>query len=142
MRSYYSGATNDPYWLNGITRLSFAVVLFVSIVANAQSVGESQFRIRKQSLADGLDRFSEQSGLQILYDQAQIKDKHAQHLAGTMPVEVALDRLLAGTGLRWTYVNPHTVVVAPPRHTLPRRRNELLHLPLQLPTPARSPVSV
>lgn len=75
----------------------------------------TQFRIPTQTLTDALDRFSEQSGLQIVYDQDQLSGKHAQPVSGPMTAAAALERMLRGSGLNWEYVNPQTIVVHLPR---------------------------
>ena len=83
-------------------------------VAHAQSPIAPDFRIPSQNLADALDRFSEQSGLQIVYDQTQLQDKRATEVVGPMLPAEALDRLLRDSGLHWDYVNSQTVVVRLP----------------------------
>jgi iron complex outermembrane recepter protein len=70
-----------------------------------------QFDIPSGRLADALDRFGEQSGLQVVYDFALIGDRQAASVAGAMPPREALDRFLDGSGLAWSFVNDDTVVV-------------------------------
>jgi outer membrane receptor protein involved in Fe transport len=73
-----------------------------------------KFQIRAQSLADALDRFGEQCGLQIVYDDALLTGRTVQAVEGAMRPDDALNHLLAGTGLVWSYVNDQTVVVQRP----------------------------
>src|SRR5262245_52809773 len=81
------------------------------------------FDIPAGTLADALDRFGEQSGLQVVYDLAAIADLRTTAIEGPMPPREALDRFLAGTGLAWTFVNDGTVVLRPAARTPePRRR--------------------
>jgi outer membrane receptor protein involved in Fe transport len=87
----------------------------LAIAARAQSAVDPDFHIPGQNLADALDRFSEQSGLQIVYDQAQLHGKLAGQVTGPMPVAQALDQLLRDSGLHWGYVNPQTIVVHVPQ---------------------------
>jgi iron complex outermembrane recepter protein len=70
-----------------------------------------QFNIPAGQLADALDRFSEQSGLQVVYDDALLQGKLAATVTGEMSVSEALDHLLAGMGLAWDIVSDRTVVV-------------------------------
>lgn len=81
----------------------------------AQSSGDSaRFSIPSQSLADALDRFGEQSGLQVIYDPASLKDWRTPAIAGELRADDVLDQLLRGSRLTWHYVNVRTVVVSPP----------------------------
>lgn len=112
MRSCCSGATNDWRRINRFFCLLLAAALQVT-AAGAQTGAEPHFRIYSQNLSEALIRFAEQSGLQIVYDQAQLEGKLAQRVSGTMSAATALDRLLAGSGLRWSYVNPKTIAVQP-----------------------------
>jgi len=69
------------------------------------------FNIPAGNLSAALDRFAEQSGLQIVYDQPVPKTAQAKALNGHLPRRAALDQLLKGSGLAWSYVNDSTVVV-------------------------------
>lgn len=62
-------------------------------------------------MTDALDRFSEQSGLQVIYDHSQLADARAEAVSGALTVDTALSRLLADSGLAWEYVNARTVVI-------------------------------
>jgi iron complex outermembrane receptor protein len=68
------------------------------------------FDIPAEELAEALDRFSEQSGIQIAYDQKLIVGRRSQRVQGEMPAAEALRALLAGSGLVWEHVNDNTVV--------------------------------
>jgi iron complex outermembrane recepter protein len=68
------------------------------------------FDIPAQSLTDALDRFSEQSGLQVIYEHSLIADTTGAQVSGALPVDAALDRLLAGTDIVWEYVNARTIL--------------------------------
>jgi outer membrane receptor protein involved in Fe transport len=107
--------------INRFFYLLLATALQVVTAAGAHTVADPHFRISSQTLADALIRFSEQSGLQIVYDQEQLEGKRAPQVNGAMSAATALDKLLAGSGLRWSYVNPQTVAVqaAPPKTAPP-----------------------
>ena len=113
MRSCCSGVTNEWRRINHFFYLLLAAALQVATAAGAQAGAEPHFRIHAQNLAEALIRFAEQSGLQIVYDQKQLEGKRSQPISGTMPATTALERLLAGSELRWSYVNPKTIVVQP-----------------------------
>lgn len=69
------------------------------------------FRIAAGSLADALDRFSEQSGLQVIYGPDLPQQRAVPETVGAMPPAEALDRLLAGSGLSWRLVDGRTVAI-------------------------------
>lgn len=71
------------------------------------------FDIPAGALADSLDQFGEQSGLQVVYDYALIGERRTPAVEGTMRAPEALDRFLAGTGIGWSFVNDDTVVLRP-----------------------------
>src|SRR5690606_15333331 len=66
-------------------------------------------------LADALERFAEQSGLQIVYSSVSIRGKTAPAVAGSMPPGTALERLLSGADIEWRYVDDYTVALEPAR---------------------------
>jgi iron complex outermembrane receptor protein len=96
----------------------------VALDAHAAPPPAVDFDIPAGSLVDSLDQFGEQSGLQVVYDFAQIGDRHASAIVGTMPPREVLDRFLAGSGLAWSFVNDGTVVLRPAvaQRPQPRRR--------------------
>ncbi len=92
------------------TFTSFLAALACSLAAELAYAG-IQFSIASQNLADALDRFGEQSGLQVIYDQASIDAWKSPAVTGNLVPEDALDRLLRGSGLEWSFVNDRTIVV-------------------------------
>jgi outer membrane receptor protein involved in Fe transport len=70
-----------------------------------------RFNITSGNLADALDRFGEQSGLQVVYDRNLVADRMAPAVSGAMSAGQALDKLLASSQLEWEYVNDLTIVV-------------------------------
>lgn len=69
------------------------------------------FDIDAPNLADALDRFSEQSGLQVVYDESVIAADRSVQMRGSMPVERALDRMFAGSDLAWSFVSESVVLI-------------------------------
>ena len=102
-------------WGEGTLPNALVVVLFAVLAASrafAQtSAQDSQFNIPGGALTDALDAFSEQSGLQVIYDQKVTAGKHAPPVSGTMAPARALDRLLLQSGAEWEFVNSKTVFV-------------------------------
>ena len=76
--------------------LALSVSLGVATLAQAAPVALSQ---PAQPLADALQSFARASGFQVNYDPAALVGKRAPALAGRMEPDVALQRLLAGSGL-------------------------------------------
>ena len=76
--------------------IALSVSLGVATLAQAAPVALSQ---PAQPLADALQSFARASGLQVNYDPAALVGKRAPALAGRMEPDVALQRLLAGSGL-------------------------------------------
>ncbi|WP_158895497.1 MULTISPECIES: TonB-dependent siderophore receptor [unclassified Pseudomonas] len=76
--------------------IALSVSLGVATLAQAAPVALSQ---PAQPLADALQSFARASGFQVNYDPAALVGKRAPALAGRMEPDVALQRLLAGSGL-------------------------------------------
>lgn len=81
------------------TAMTSGATLFAAPAA-AQASGETHaYAIPAGTLSDALNRFAEQSGLQLNYDAALTQGRTSSGLAGQMPWRDALARLLSGTGL-------------------------------------------
>lgn len=89
--------------------LALSVSLGVATLAQAAPVALSQ---PAQPLADALQSFARASGFQVNYDPAALVGKRAPALAGRMEPDVALQRLLAGSGLAAS-VSGSVATVAP-----------------------------
>jgi outer membrane receptor for ferric coprogen and ferric-rhodotorulic acid len=76
--------------------LALSVSLGVASLAQAAPVALSQ---PAQPLADALQSFARASGLQVNYDATALVGKRAPALSGRMEPDVALQRLLASSGL-------------------------------------------
>jgi outer membrane receptor protein involved in Fe transport len=81
------------------------------------------FRISGGALMDALDRFGEQTGMQVTYDAERLRGVRAGPIRGLMSVDSALEQLLQGSGLSWSILDGRTIVVrgqvtttAPPSH--------------------------
>lgn len=118
----------------------FIAGLLAAIVALAPPLaraGQSSrnFDIDARTLADALDRFSEQSGLQVIYDDSVTAAGRAVRMTGSMRADEALDRMLAESGLSWRFVGQKVVLIrrrADPRvesHGEPRRNDEAGGMP-------------
>src|SRR5258705_170150 len=74
-------------------------------------------KIEAQPIRGALRAFGEQTGLQVLFrsEDASISGVTTQAVAGELPAQEALDRLLAKTGLKYEFVNKHTVRISSAR---------------------------
>ena len=99
--------------------LAVLLLLFATVAASPACAGPPpsprQFDIPAQDLAAALDVFSEQSGMQIAYDQKLVVGRRSADVQGRMSTGEALRALLMGSGLQWEYVNDSTVVFVRPR---------------------------
>lgn len=71
------------------------------------------FHITAQPLANALVVFSEQSGLAVMAPADLVRDKTAPAVEGNMPPLTALDRLLKGSGLKYSRSADGALLIAP-----------------------------
>jgi len=89
-----------------------ALVLTVT-AANAQTSHATQrFDIPAGSLIQALDRFGEQSGLQVVYSTSLLNGKTAAAVHGKFSSTTALQHLLQSSGLTYNFVNASTVKIS------------------------------
>ncbi len=83
--------------------------------------------IPTQPMPDALNAFAQQTGLQVIFqaDELLASGATAPRVEGTFTPEAALKLLLAGTELRYEYVNPRTIAIRatslPPKAGLDER---------------------
>lgn len=95
------------------TALSFGVLpsLLPAGQAFAQAARQFSFNIPGQPLNRALRTLSDQSGLQIAYNTAIAAGVRSQPITGTMTVEQALERLLTGSGIGYSFTGANTVTI-------------------------------
>lgn len=69
------------------------------------------FRVPAGPLDQALAAFGAQSGFQLVYDSNLTAGRMSEGLAGVIPPEVAVQRLLAGTGLVAEETGPHSLTL-------------------------------
>ncbi|MFT3966716.1 MAG: TonB-dependent receptor [Sphingobium sp.] len=82
--------------------LSSAVLvgsLCIATVANAATT-EIEFRIPSQPVQSAVILFTQQSGVQVLYPFERVMGLKTRAISGRMSPQIALQRMLAGTGLK------------------------------------------
>ena len=77
----------------------------------AQADRRFAFDIPSQALARSLSAFSAATGLQVLYTETAAFDHTAPSLRGRFAAELALDRLVDGSGLGYRFVDERTVTL-------------------------------
>lgn len=87
------------------------LLAFSAVPASAQTTEMRRFDIPAQLLSRALRSLAEQAGLQIAYETAIAADAMAPAIAGSMTVEQALQRLLSGSGLAYSFTASNTVAI-------------------------------
>jgi iron complex outermembrane recepter protein len=78
--------------------------------------------IPAEPLAQALEAFARQTGLQLVYVSGVVGDQRSHAVSAGLGAKEALARLLQGTGLKFEYLTPRSIrilaaVVAPPQET-------------------------
>jgi iron complex outermembrane receptor protein len=114
MNWYFSRRTLIPRSEGAGNRYRLLLAALLNLHAAAALAQERiQFSLPPGNLADTLDRFSEQSGLQTVYASNLDPTQRTPEIAGTLLPDEALDQIVANAGLTWRYVNPRTVLLTP-----------------------------
>jgi outer membrane receptor protein involved in Fe transport len=87
--------------------LCSACILAGPMFAHAQS--SSMAGGASQSLGNALSEFAAQTGLQVVYVSEVAESLKVNPVPAGLPPNETLERLLAGTGLRFEFLNDHTV---------------------------------
>ncbi len=88
------------------------IVLACPCMAQNQSIDDiHRFSIPPEPLGEALNQLAQQAGLQVMTSTELVKGVRSHELQGAFSADEALRRLLADTGLVFTFVNSHTVSV-------------------------------
>ncbi|MEP9404089.1 TonB-dependent siderophore receptor [Sphingomonas silueang] len=79
--------------------------------ADADAARPKTFHIPAGRLAQSVLSLSEQAGVQVVFDSDTTGGVQANAVDGALPPAQALDRLLAGTGLRWRWLRTGVVTI-------------------------------
>ncbi|HET7307346.1 MAG TPA: TonB-dependent receptor [Gammaproteobacteria bacterium] len=108
------------YWMGRAIRLALVLSCGLCATALAASPPSSvKFDIPPQPLASALIQFSEQAGVQVASQAVNVSNTLSPGVAGSMPVEAGLTRLLANTGFTYVTIADGTFAIkaAPPTGT-------------------------
>ncbi len=78
----------------------------------AQADVARNFSITPQPLASALDRFAEQAGVSFAYRSSDLATLRSPGVSGSMTPREALQRLLGGTGVSFSFTGPTTVTLS------------------------------
>ena len=78
----------------------------------AQSAEARSFSIPAQPLATALDRFADQAGVSFAYRTGDLSTLQSPGVVGTFTPRDALQRLLVGTGVSFSFIGASTVTLA------------------------------
>ena len=82
------------------------------LAQNEAAAGDvHRFSIPSEPLGEALSQLAQQAGLQVMTPAKLVEGVRSHELQGAFSADEALRRLLANTGLMFTFVNPHTVSV-------------------------------
>ena len=102
----------EPAAVSWVPCLLVAGCAALSAVVQAQSTAPAvRFDIPAGRLADALDSFGEQSGLQIVYNHTAVDNKSSPAVSGSMRAADGLRQLIHDSGLSWRYVDERTIAV-------------------------------
>jgi iron complex outermembrane receptor protein len=111
-----------------------ALLLLSSAIVSAQTPAPLTSDIPSQSLPQALALFARQTGLQIVYLSGVIREQRSPGAPAGLAPDAALTRLLAGTGLRFEYLNARSIRILPV--AAPAHEGATPHaLPVSTPTP-------
>jgi len=79
--------------------------------AQAQVAATVDYAIPAGSLGSAISRFGDHSNLQLLYPADLVRGRATPGVSGRMTPSEALSRLLAGTGLDYSFTDPRTVTI-------------------------------
>ncbi len=92
--------------------LSIALALnTVAVPAIAQDARSAREAIPSQPLDRALNALSRQTGLQFVYSAQATGNPQTPAIPAGLSADAALSQLLAGTGLRYRYLNPTTITI-------------------------------
>ena len=99
-----------------------AAMLWASAAAQSPSaVSVKNLSIPAEPLANALNDLAQQSGLQVMFASELVARLKSPEVKGSLTATEALQRLLTNTGLRYEFVNPHTITIVGPEPKPTRR---------------------
>src|SRR5690348_5428716 len=98
-------------WFYGTLLLMLAVGIASPVRAQQRNDAPQAYSIAAGELADALDQLARESKVQIIYPSDLVRGKHVPAVSGRYTWREVLQKLLAGSGLGWGFINDTTVVI-------------------------------
>jgi len=106
-------------WRSGLRGMALSLLASTAILggpvmlspARAQVNATVDFAIPSGSLGSAISRFGDRSNLQLLYAADLVRGRTTPGVSGRMTPAEALSRLLAGTGLDYSFTDARTVTI-------------------------------
>src|SRR5262245_38928381 len=101
-----------------VTVIGFLTLCLPALGAEPPAAGDRRvnFKIDAPSMMVALIQFTQQSGVQLMFPAEGAERLAAPKVEGAYTVRAALDRLLQDSGLRYEFVNAHTIFVTAREH--------------------------
>ncbi len=99
------------HWLPCIVAGLVAAFLATSSAAASPEASHSQFSIAAGDASVTLEKFAQQSRLQLLFDMAAMGNIHTHAVNGSYAPAEALRKMLRGTPLKFEWLNDRTLSV-------------------------------
>ena len=92
-----------------------AAMLWATAAAQSPSAASvKNLSIPAEPLANALNDLAQQLGLQVMFASELVARLKSPEVKGALTATEALQRLLTNTGLRYEFVNPHTITIVGP----------------------------
>lgn len=89
--------------------MPFSICAAPTVLAEPGGLAVIKADIPAQSLARALQAIAEQTGLELAYVAAVVRDKRSRAVTAGLPVGQALLSMLNGTGLKFEYITPTSI---------------------------------
>lgn len=102
--------------MKGLRGLLLLAIVSLKAIAGSLNTDErkSYFNIESQPMVEALNEWAQQSGLQIIVpENEKTSSLISPPLEGRFSPQRALELMLVGTSLPWSYINPRTIAIGP-----------------------------
>ena len=99
--------------MDSCSRLTAALLVLLFCLPALAAPKLQTFHIEAGDAARTLNEFSRQSSLQLLFDYSVVRGRKTAAVSGDYSAPVALQKMLADTGLGFDFVNERTLSIAP-----------------------------
>src|SRR6202453_3474582 len=91
-----------------------AAMLWASAAAQSPAASVKNLSIPAEPLANALNDLAQESVFQVMFASELVARLKSPEVKGALTATEALQRLLTNTGLRYEFVNPHTITIVGP----------------------------